>query len=358
MREDFNFARVVAEFRTARPRWDDFAQNLKAYAEHLTRALGVGGFVECRTKGVESFALKIATPSKRYRSPLTEVTDLVGLRIAVRTQSEVARVEAALIRQFEIDWGNSTTKAAHTNPSRFGYSSKHLIVKVRPELTPNLSAFIDMAAEIQLRTLLQHTWATVSRALGYKHETDLPEPERRHLYALSAMFELADVQLDAAWRRAKDFAELQRRPLITERPQQLSYVTYATFINESVELDQYSALLGANSWKISNLALLARDIDVLTASGVLDPDELPRVFDKMAGWGRQFLLDHYSRVYPPRNRANTHIERNDIFMQLFAASRAELFAKATTSILHQYRATAELAISDYAHHITDNSRAP
>lgn len=39
---------------------------------------------------------------------------------------------------------------------------------------------------------MQHSWAAVSHALQYKHESDVPKQLRRKLYRLSGLFELAD----------------------------------------------------------------------------------------------------------------------------------------------------------------------
>jgi hypothetical protein len=53
---------------------------------------------------------------------------------------------------------------------------------------------------VQVRTVLQHAWASISHALQYKQEDDIPRALRRRLARISALLEVAD----------EEFAELNR----------------------------------------------------------------------------------------------------------------------------------------------------
>jgi hypothetical protein len=49
-----------------------------------------------------------------------------------------------------------------------------------------------LTAEVQVRSVLQHAWAAISRKLDYKVATQAPIVLRRRLFRLSALLELAD----------------------------------------------------------------------------------------------------------------------------------------------------------------------
>jgi len=77
--------------------------------------------IEARTKAIDSFTEKISRKRVKYANPLTEVTDLVGLRIITYYREDVTRVGEILKKEFQIDATNSVDKAAALDPDRFGY---------------------------------------------------------------------------------------------------------------------------------------------------------------------------------------------------------------------------------------------
>jgi GTP pyrophosphokinase len=79
--------------------------------------------IEARTKAIDSFTEKISRKRVKYANPLTEVTDLVGLRIITYYREDVTRVGEILKQEFQIDATNSVDKAAALDPDRFGYQN-------------------------------------------------------------------------------------------------------------------------------------------------------------------------------------------------------------------------------------------
>lgn len=97
---------------------------------------------------------------------------------------------------FEIDKKNSVNKAELYDSNQFGYLSVHYIIQlndIRKKL-PEWLTFSNLKAEIQVRTVLQHSWASISHELSYKKGYEIPKELERKLFRLAGLFELADEQ--------------------------------------------------------------------------------------------------------------------------------------------------------------------
>jgi putative GTP pyrophosphokinase len=77
-------------------------------------------------------------------------------------------------REFVIDRDNTVDKRKQLDPDRFGYLSLHHIVQLGPTRSQlvEYSSFGGIKAEIQTRSILQHSWAEVEHDLGYKSSID------------------------------------------------------------------------------------------------------------------------------------------------------------------------------------------
>lgn len=181
----------IARYRTERPRYERFTNEVSELLRKLLSHENVNATVETRTKEVDSFAGKITRPGKNYVDPLSEVTDLAGLRIIVDSLTDVERVAQLLRSEFAIDATRSINKADALDPDRFGYLSQHFIVSLSPtrRALVEWSGLGELCAEIQLRTALQHAWSVIQHPLDYKSTIDVPKPLRRRLFRLSALFE-------------------------------------------------------------------------------------------------------------------------------------------------------------------------
>jgi putative GTP pyrophosphokinase len=127
---------------------------------------------------------------------LKDLQDLVGIRIIVLFKRDITRVTELIERNFNVvRMKNSRDRHQH---DQFGYSSVHFVAKAKPEwLTiPTFRGLGDMLAEIQLRTLAQHTWATASERLQYKNEADTPEDILRSVHRVSALLETVDLEFE------------------------------------------------------------------------------------------------------------------------------------------------------------------
>ncbi len=144
-----------------------------------------------RLKDPTSLQNKVSSDSK-YKE-LSDVTDLVGLRIIVTYRNEIPFIISQIKDAFEIDEENTNTNDPKSE-SEFGYSSYHVIIsnaKVESFKSHNLK-FKNLKAEVQIRTILQHAWADISHMIDYKAKHRPESNHRRKLFRVAALLELAD----------------------------------------------------------------------------------------------------------------------------------------------------------------------
>ncbi|MDQ7826387.1 MAG: RyR domain-containing protein [Candidatus Eremiobacteraeota bacterium] len=159
-----------------------------AVAKYASHAI-----VESRVKSLSSFAEKVAR--KKYKTPLSEITDLCGGRIIVFTREEVEIIEGFIRAVFAVDEKNSIDAGRRIRPSEFGYRSLHFVVTI-PQ--GDLSAddarrgLDSLKCELQVRTAMEHAWAEFRHRNWYKQALPLPDRWEHELSALSALLETAD----------------------------------------------------------------------------------------------------------------------------------------------------------------------
>jgi ppGpp synthetase/RelA/SpoT-type nucleotidyltranferase len=138
--------------------------------------------IEHRIKTEESLAGKLERKGEKYHQ-LSDITDLIGLRIVTFYTDDVDKVAAIISQLFDIDWANSVDKRKLHDLNSFGYNSLHYICNLHEGSFP---------FEIQIRTALQHTWSAIEHDIGYKGAVKLPPQYRRQFSRLAGMLELAD----------------------------------------------------------------------------------------------------------------------------------------------------------------------
>jgi ppGpp synthetase/RelA/SpoT-type nucleotidyltranferase len=155
--------------------------------------------VSARVKSPDQFAIKTAKQrdgAPRYKDPLREIQDQMGIRVVVKFEPEVPGIVAvieALFNQVE------RLSKQPENPEEFGYEATHLVCFVPPDLMdqhrPHIGFF-----EVQVCTLFQHAWAEANHDIGYKPGVPL-SPEQRKLKSWAAA---------SAWAADRAFAELRK----------------------------------------------------------------------------------------------------------------------------------------------------
>lgn len=182
-------------YQAERPTHLSFTRALEALLRQLLDQAAIPyAQIESRTKDIPNFVSKLRRKHEKYDNPLSEVTDLVGLRIVLFYLDDVERVSELIEQQFAIDAKHSADKSAALDPDRFGYLSVHHVVRLTSSRNDLLEwkHFDGLCAEIQVRTVLQHAWAAISRKLAYASVHEAPRDLQRNLNRLSALLELAD----------------------------------------------------------------------------------------------------------------------------------------------------------------------
>jgi len=187
----------VEEYRNSFSLYELFGKRLESLLVDIVQGEEVKiHFSESRAKSPESLRNKISRPGKSYDDPANQISDLVGVRLVLYYQDDVEKVGEMIGKEFQVLEEERSHLVEKYSPDQFGYLSAHYIIKLnekRAELS-EWRPFQCIHAEIQIRTVLQHSWAAVSHALQYKREGDVPLALRRKLFRLAGIFELADEQ--------------------------------------------------------------------------------------------------------------------------------------------------------------------
>lgn len=146
--------------------------------------------IEHRIKEENSLHGKLLLKGDKYDS-LEDITDILGLRIICFFSKDVDIIKEYIEKAFVIDWKNSVDKRALLNPESFGYLSLHYICSL-PEDEGYDTNLCSKRFEIQIRSILQHTWAAIYHDLGYKTEFGIPREYIRDFSRIAGLLELAD----------------------------------------------------------------------------------------------------------------------------------------------------------------------
>ena len=191
---DLHSEMILAEYEAQQPVY----KRLEAIVQRtLEDALARNGLlvtaVGTRIKTLDSLAGKLALKGGKYQS-LTDITDILGARIITFYTDDVDRIAAMAEQLFEIDWLNSVDKRKLHQIDSFGYNSLHYICRLPKSIVddPECPVLNTIRFELQLRTTLQHAWASINHDIGYKTGVEIPRDYIRRINRLAGILEMAD----------------------------------------------------------------------------------------------------------------------------------------------------------------------
>lgn len=205
----FDFERhrlqAIEQYQKARPLYEEFARVVKNV---LSEALMVNHIkvlsTEARAKTIESFGKKASTPSlddpnkPKYLNPLSDITDLAGVRVITFFPRTQEKVDTVIQAEFDVIEISDKTEIL-IKEEKFGYASIHYLVSLTQNRTALLeySRFKNLIAEIQVRTILQHAWAEIEHDIQYESADTILTTTHRRFMSLAGVLEIADREFQA-----------------------------------------------------------------------------------------------------------------------------------------------------------------
>lgn len=146
--------------------------------------------IEHRLKSETSLAGKLVRNGDWYQK-FEDLTDILGARVICFFNDEVDKLGKMIEENFTIDWKNSSDKRALIKANSFGYLSLHYTCYLSKE-SGYPDDICNRKFEIQIRTILQHTWAAIEHDIGYKSEFGVPREYERGFSRVAGLLEVAD----------------------------------------------------------------------------------------------------------------------------------------------------------------------
>lgn len=187
--------KISKEYASLNKSIDSFGIELLKQIQQILNdnSIHLGFPIQHRTKNWPSIKRKLNLI--RIKS-LLDIQDLCGLRLVLLFKRDIESVRKIISENFDILKEYDTINRLDSN--QFGYSSFHMIVKMPGSWfeLPTLKGFSNLKAEIQIRTLSQHTWAAASHVLQYQSEENVPKTILRSVYRVSAILETVDIEFE------------------------------------------------------------------------------------------------------------------------------------------------------------------
>lgn len=200
-------ANAVDQYRSLLPQLETFRMAFEGLIRSLLAKEEIQvQHVESRCKKIDSFEEKV--DRKGYEAPLEEMTDLLGVRLILYYQDHV-RLAAELIKnEFSVDEANSSGERMPESADQFGYRSYHLVVALdqRRAVLPEWSLHASQKVEIQIRSVLDHAWASIDHELFYQRKKRGKEPEPRLKRKFARLMGLLE-QVDEGFTEVRDLLE-------------------------------------------------------------------------------------------------------------------------------------------------------
>lgn len=189
----------IRQYSKTRTLYEEFAEQilhiLKAIIKQEYPDIKIASY-SSRAKEIESLRKKLQKDKYNENS---EITDLAGVRIITYSKKDIPLITGIIEQSFKKDIQNSVDKTLTLGNDKVGYRGDHYVVSYDEDRArmPENKKFENLKCEIQVTSLIAHTWSEITHEKGYKFEGRLPEDLERRKNLLAGMLELADLEMDA-----------------------------------------------------------------------------------------------------------------------------------------------------------------
>lgn len=186
---------ILTEYDDNKKTYSEYSKSLHSLITNLLNCNNVKVHtINSRVKERKSLENKIE--EKGTYTCLDDITDVIGIRIITHFADDVDSIAKIIKNEFVIDIENSIDKRETHEPDRFGYLSLHYIISLKKErsVLPEYKRFEKTKAELQIRSILQHTWAEIEHDIGYKSGIGVPREIKRQLSRLAGLLEIGDAE--------------------------------------------------------------------------------------------------------------------------------------------------------------------
>ncbi len=256
---DLHSQMILDEFLENQETFQTISRVVKEALQSYVKDYGtIVNSVETRIKTYDSLKGKLERKGYKYNS-IKDITDLVGARVVTFYSDEVDKFAARVEKSFTIDWDNSVDKRKIYNIDQFGYMSLHYICQIPKEMYydeahPEINEF---RFEIQLRSVLQHAWATIHHDTGYKNDIEIPKEYLRNMNRLAGLLELAD-DLFVTIRASLDDYRRRVKQVVSSgnfKDVELTIDSFNAYIDNGGFLDLNRRIATINNMEIEEVSL-------------------------------------------------------------------------------------------------------
>lgn len=248
---------LYKEFVLKREAYQVLCQKISSTLKKQLNIYGIEfSSITYRCKTFDSFLNKVYR--KNYSAPFSQISDIGGIRIVFLYKNDLEAIKRIILYSCNVI--EEVDKQNNLGDDKFGYSAFHCIVH---------DEAMDLKCEIQIRTILQDSWALIAHHLTYKHEFEVPINLQRMLNSIAGMLESADTQFeiikDLKKEHVKQLSEKTRN--LGLLGSDITLQTFELYISWKFPLDQLEAFTGQmgtiyNAIKVAGYCTL-NDIDII-----------------------------------------------------------------------------------------------
>ena len=186
----------------------DYTKRLEHLVQDLLEQIDLDLFhIESSTEGINDFLARLQN-SREDVSSLEEIPDLSCIRVILYFAEDLEKVSRLVEEEFTIYPLQSVPFDALRDPDAYGYRSVRFAVSLSPERSSlrEWRKYASLRGEIQIRTILQNAWATITKKLPYEEVQRSKSGLKRKLSRMSALLEEADEGFLTVWEFLREGA--------------------------------------------------------------------------------------------------------------------------------------------------------